>query len=45
MKYINIEKFGDLDVLKIRQCEIPKLKKDYLLLKVKAAGINRADIL
>jgi putative PIG3 family NAD(P)H quinone oxidoreductase len=45
MKAINIKKFGGADVLELKQVTRPVPGKDELLVRVKAAGINRADIL
>ncbi len=45
MKYIEIEKPGGPEVLKIREGEIPTIGDDEVLIAVKAAGVNRPDIL
>ncbi|TJZ63573.1 NAD(P)H-quinone oxidoreductase [Sphingobacterium olei] len=44
MKAAVISKFGEPEVLKIEQRDIPKLKAGYVLIEVYAAGINRPDI-
>ena len=45
MKVVEIKKYGGPEVLKIGSREIPVPKKNEVLIKVKAAGINRQDIL
>ena len=45
MKVVEIKKYGGPEVLKIGSREIPVPKKNEVLIKVKAAGINRPDIL
>ena len=45
MKVVEIKKYGGPEVLKIGSREIPVLKENEVLIKVKAAGINRPDIL
>jgi len=45
VKVVEIKKYGGPDVLYIGSRPIPKPKKNEVLIKVKAAGINRPDIL
>ena len=45
MKVVEFNKFGGPEVLKIGSRELPKIKNNEVLIKVKAAGINRPDIL
>ncbi|KAA8734962.1 NAD(P)H-quinone oxidoreductase [Acinetobacter qingfengensis] len=45
MNYIEIIESGGPEVLQIRQTDIPQPKADEVLIKVRAAGINRPDIL
>lgn len=45
MKKAIIEKYGDLDVIKIVDTEQPTLTKNHVLVKVKAAALNPKDIL
>ena len=45
MKVVEIKKFGGPEVLKIGSQQIPSPKKNEVLIMVKAAGINRPDIL
>ena len=45
MKVVEIKKYGGPEVLEIGSREIPVLKENEVLIKVKAAGINRPDIL
>ena len=45
MKVVEIKKYGGPEVLKIGSRKIPVPKKNEVLIKVKAAGINRPDIL
>ena len=45
MKYIEIEKYGDPNVLKLKTKTVPEPGPDQVLIKVTAAGINRPDIL
>ena len=45
MKVIEIKKPGGPEVLYIGSRPIPKIKKNEVLIKVKAAGINKPDIL
>lgn len=44
MKAMVITEFGDSSVLKIESRPIPDVKADEVLIKVKAAGINRLDV-
>lgn len=44
MKAVVFENYGDADVLKLQEHPMPKIKPNEVLIKVKAAGINRADI-
>ncbi len=45
MKAIIVEKPGDESALKLAEVPDPKIKPDELLIRVRAAGVNRADIL
>src|SRR6266576_1089654 len=45
MKAVIVEKPGDESVLKIAEVPDPKIKPDEILIRVRAAGVNRADIL
>jgi len=45
LKVVEIKKYGGPEVLEIGSREIPVLKENEVLIKVKAAGINRPDIL
>ena len=45
MKQIVITKYGDTDVLKIQESKDPKPSAGEVLIKVKAIGVNFADIL
>tara|TARA_B100000315_G_scaffold247382_1_gene275995 strand:- start:331 stop:1308 length:978 start_codon:yes stop_codon:yes gene_type:complete len=45
VKVVEINKFGGPEVLKIGSRPIPNPKKNEVLIKVKAAGVNRPDIL
>ena len=45
MKVVEIKKHGGPEVLYIGSRPIPKPKNNEVLIKVKAAGINRPDIL
>jgi putative PIG3 family NAD(P)H quinone oxidoreductase len=44
MKYINITKFGGAEVLALEEQESPTIATGQVLIKVKAAGINRPDV-
>src|ERR1700726_1698511 len=45
MKAIIVEKPGDESALKLAEVPDPKIKPGELLIRVRAAGLNRADIL
>jgi len=45
MKAIYITKSGGPEVLKLQETEKPKLEQNQVLIKVKAAGINRSDVI
>ena len=45
MKAVIVEKPGDESVLKLGEAPDPEIKPDELLIRVRAAGVNRADIL
>jgi putative PIG3 family NAD(P)H quinone oxidoreductase len=45
MKAVIVEKPGDENVLKIGEVPDPAIKPDEILIRVRAAGLNRADIL
>lgn len=44
MKAIVITSFGAADVLKVEEREKPVINKDEVLIRVKAAGVNRPDV-
>ncbi|WP_321853373.1 NAD(P)H-quinone oxidoreductase [Paraburkholderia tropica] len=44
MKAITFNEFGDADVLKLADVPDPELRTDDLLVRVHAAGVNRADL-
>ncbi|WP_321957379.1 NAD(P)H-quinone oxidoreductase [Paraburkholderia bannensis] len=44
MKAITFDEFGDADVLKLADVPDPELRPDDLLVRVHAAGVNRADL-
>jgi oxidoreductase len=44
MKAVVLEKPCTADELKIQNIEIPKVKNGWVLIKIKAFGINRAEI-
>ncbi|WP_321969065.1 NAD(P)H-quinone oxidoreductase [Paraburkholderia tropica] len=44
MKAITFNEFGDADVLKLADVPDPELRADDLLVRVHAAGVNRADL-
>ncbi|WP_122664806.1 NAD(P)H-quinone oxidoreductase [Pseudomonas viridiflava] len=44
MKAIIIENFGDADVLKLQDAPSPEVRPTDLLVRVYAAGVNRADL-
>ena len=43
MRAVQITEFGDLDVLKIRDVDVPEPGEDEVLIRVSSAGINFAD--
>jgi len=45
MKAVVVEKPGDENVLKLAEVPEPSIKPDEILIRVRAAGLNRADIL
>src|SRR5277367_7175653 len=45
MKAVVVEKPGDESVLKIGDVPDPSIKPDEILIRVRAAGVNRADLL
>ena len=45
MKYIQIEKHGDPDVLKLNSQAVPDPGPDEVLIRVETAGVNRPDIM
>tara|TARA_B100000945_G_scaffold316353_1_gene317118 strand:- start:933 stop:1940 length:1008 start_codon:yes stop_codon:yes gene_type:complete len=45
MNYIQIEKHGDPDVLKLRSQSVPEPDLNEVLMRVEAAGVNRPDIM
>ena len=45
MKAVIVEKPGDENVLKIGEVPEPSIKVDEILIRVRAAGVNRADLL
>jgi NADPH2:quinone reductase len=45
MKYVALTAFGDSSGLQLAQMEIPQPGRDQVLIRVRAAGINRPDIL
>ena len=45
MKAVIITTYGAPEVLQIQKREIPKPAPDEVLIKVKAAGVNRPDII
>lgn len=45
MKAIIFDDFGGADVLHLADAPMPELRPDDLLIKVIAAGVNRADLL
>ncbi|WP_313558638.1 NAD(P)H-quinone oxidoreductase [Agrobacterium cavarae] len=45
MKAIIFDDFGGADVLRLADAPMPELRPDDLLIKVMAAGVNRADLL
>ena len=45
MNFIQIEKHGDPDVLKLSSRSVPDPGLDEVLIRVEAAGVNRPDIM
>src|ERR1700684_1544194 len=45
MKAVVVEKPGDENVLKLGEVPEPAIKPDEILIRVRAAGVNRADLL
>ncbi|MEC9336936.1 MAG: NAD(P)H-quinone oxidoreductase [SAR324 cluster bacterium] len=45
MNYIQIEKHGDPEVLKLHSMPVPEPGPDEVLIKVAAAGVNRPDVM
>ncbi|OEC93868.1 MULTISPECIES: alcohol dehydrogenase catalytic domain-containing protein [unclassified Rhizobium] len=45
MKAIVFDDFGSADVLRLADVPMPEVRPDDLLVKVMAAGVNRADLL
>src|SRR5215469_14611575 len=45
MKAVIVEKPGDESALKIGEVAEPSIKPDEILIRVRAAGVNRADLL
>lgn len=45
MKFIDIERPGGPEVLKVRRGNLPTFESDEVLIQVAAAGVNRADLL
>jgi NADPH:quinone reductase-like Zn-dependent oxidoreductase len=45
MKAVIVEKPGDENALKLGEVPEPAIKPDEILIRVHAAGVNRADIL
>ena len=45
MKAAIITSYGEADVLKLEEREIPVIDKNEVLIKVKAAGVNRPDVI
>src|SRR5690606_6701068 len=44
MKAVVISEFGNADVLQVQEREVPNLSEYEVLVKVRAAGINRPDL-
>jgi len=44
MKAVRIHEFGGPEVLRYEGVSDPKLRKDQVLVRVKAAGLNPADL-
>lgn len=45
MKAIHITKSGGPEVLQLLETPVPKVEKNQVLIKVKAAGVNRSDVI
>ena len=45
MKAVIVEKPGDENALKIGEVPEPAIKPDEILIRVRAAGVNRADLM
>ncbi|MGC2444468.1 alcohol dehydrogenase catalytic domain-containing protein, partial [Candidatus Binatus sp.] len=45
MKAVVVEKPGDENALKLGEVAEPTIKPDEILIRVRAAGVNRADLL
>ena len=45
MKVIHITKSGGPEVLELQETPKPILEKNQVLIKVKAAGVNRSDVI
>ena len=45
MKAISFDQPGEPDVLKLIDMDIPEPNENQILIKVKAAGVNRPDII
>lgn len=44
MKTIQLQQFGDASVLQMQEVEVPLLKDDQVLIKIKASSVNPIDI-
>jgi putative PIG3 family NAD(P)H quinone oxidoreductase len=45
MRYIDISKYGDPEVMQIKEGKVPDPGKGEVLIKVHAAGVNRPDVM
>lgn len=45
MKAVRVNEFGDVDVLKIEEVDMPVPRSHHVLIKVDSAGVNYADVL
>ena len=45
MKAVRLNEFGDVDVLKIEDIEMPIPRSHHVLIKVDSTGVNYADVL
>ena len=45
MKYINIIEAGGPEVLQLQETESPVITQGQVLIKVRAAGVNRPDVM